>query len=143
MLIAGACHCGNIRFVLAWAPDPVEIVARACTCSFCVKHGNVWTSKPDGQLDITIRDPSTATQYEFGTRTAQFHICTRCGIVPAVTCSIDGALYAVVNTNTFDATLSVPVRSLPSTLDDESTADRLDRRRRNWIGRVSLKQANS
>ena len=143
MLIAGGCHCKNIRFVLEWEPDPIEIVARACTCGFCVKHGNVWTSKPDAQLDITIRHPSSATQYEFGTKTAQFHVCTKCGVVPAVTCSIDGKRYAVVNTNTFDTSLSVPVRSLPATLDDESAADRLDRRRRNWIGRVSLKHADS
>lgn len=143
MLIAGGCHCENIRFVLAWEPEPAEIVARSCTCEFCVKHGNVWTSKPDAQLDITILDPSSTTHYEFGTKTAQFHICTKCGVAPVVTCSIDGRLYAVVNVNTFDASLSVPVRRVPATLDGESTADRLDRRRRNWIGRVSLKPANA
>jgi hypothetical protein len=143
MLIAGGCHCGNIRFVLAWEPDPVEIVARACTCGFCTKHGNIWTSKPDAQLDIAIRDPSFSASYEFGTKTAQFHICTKCGVTPAVTCLIDGKLYAVVNVNTFDASFPIPVRRVPATLDDESTADRLDRRRRNWIGHVSLEQANS
>ena len=143
MLIAGGCHCENIRFVLAWEPDPVEIVARACTCGFCVKHGNVWTSKPDARLELEIRNPTFVAQYEFGTKTAQFHICTQCGVVPAVTCSIGGKLYAVVNVNTFDDALSAPVRRVPATLDNESTSDRLDRRRRNWIGHVTLKQVRS
>src|SRR5215831_15619323 len=52
MLIHGRCHCGNIAFALTWEPDPVEIPARACTCSFCVKHGGVWTSYPSGALAV-------------------------------------------------------------------------------------------
>jgi hypothetical protein len=44
MLISGRCHCGNISFALDWQPEPSEIPARACTCSFCAKHGGVWTS---------------------------------------------------------------------------------------------------
>jgi len=44
MIIRGGCHCGNIAFELGWEPDPDEIPARACDCSFCVKHGGVWTS---------------------------------------------------------------------------------------------------
>ena len=143
MLIVGKCHCENIRFVLDWEPDPTEIVARACTCSFCVKHGNVWTSKPDAKLEISMRDPSSAASYEFGTETAQFWTCTRCGVVPVVTCSIEQRLYAVVNTNTFDPAALSLVRRTPSVLDDESTPDRLDRRRRNWISHVTLSQAQS
>src|SRR5262245_61544977 len=44
MQIAGRCHCGNLSFELTLDPDPAEIAARACTCSFCVKHGGLWTS---------------------------------------------------------------------------------------------------
>ena len=46
MVIHGKCHCGNISFDLTWEPDSAEIVTRACTCSFCMKHGGVWTSNP-------------------------------------------------------------------------------------------------
>ena len=35
MLLKGSCHCGNIRFELDWQPEPAEIPAHACTCSFC------------------------------------------------------------------------------------------------------------
>ena len=56
MLIHGSCHCGNIAFDLVWEPAPAEIPARACTCSFCRKHGGVWTSNPRGSLRVTERD---------------------------------------------------------------------------------------
>ena len=45
MLITGRCHCGNISFALDWQPEPTDIPARACSCSFCTKHGGVWTSR--------------------------------------------------------------------------------------------------
>src|SRR5215217_5944217 len=102
MLIHGKCHCGNISFELAWDPDPAEIPARACGCSFCVKHGGVWTSNPAGALKVAVDAPSLVSRYAFGTKTAAFHICTRCGVVPVVTSRIDGRLYAVVSVNAFE-----------------------------------------
>ena len=67
MLIRGKCHCGNISFSLAWEPDPKEIPARACSCSFCVKHGGVWTSNPRGALEVAVQNPSRVSKYAFGT----------------------------------------------------------------------------
>jgi len=138
MLIAGSCHCGNIRFALAWAPDPLDIPARACTCTFCSKHGGVWTSYPAGSLKVTIQDPAHASRYAFGTETADFHVCSRCGVVPLATCVMDGSTYAVVNVNTFEnVPLSLLQRS-SSTVDSESTHDRLARRKRSWIADVQF-----
>ncbi|MET0348175.1 MAG: hypothetical protein ABW067_00175, partial [Rhizobacter sp.] len=56
MNILGSCHCGNISFTLDWSPEPTEIPARACGCSFCIKHGGVWTSCTTGSLQLRIRD---------------------------------------------------------------------------------------
>ena len=94
---------GNITFELLWEPEPVEIPARACTCSFCTKHGGVWTSCPTGRLSVTVVDPAKVSRYAFGTKTAQFHICAKCGVVPVVTSQIDGKTYAVVSVNAFQA----------------------------------------
>jgi hypothetical protein len=82
MRILGACHCGNISFQLDWAPEPTEIPARACGCTFCVKHGGVWTSCPTGALEVRVKDASLTNSYAFGTKTADFHVCARCGVVP-------------------------------------------------------------
>ena len=54
MNILGNCHCGNISFELVWNPDPQEIPARACDCTFCRKHGGVWTSNPAGALTVQM-----------------------------------------------------------------------------------------
>ena len=138
MRISGRCHCGNIAFTLDWQPEPTEIPARACTCSFCTSHGNVWTACPAGSLRITVQDRDRVSNYEFGTKTAQFHVCAICGVVPIVTSSIDGRLYAVVNVNTFENVPPEILRHAPVTFDDEAAAERLARRKRNWIGDVTF-----
>jgi hypothetical protein len=137
MLIPGSCHCRNISFVLTWEPDPLQIPVRACDCSFCVKHGGVWTSCPSGSLAVTVKEPSLVSHYEFGTRTAQFHICSRCGAVPLVTSRIDGQLYAVVSVNAFEGVDPTLLRRAPVSFEGESERARLERRKQNWIARVS------
>lgn len=136
MLIQGKCHCGNIAFSLAWEPDPAEIPARACTCSFCIKHGGMWTSNPLGVLKVAIKDPMLVSRYAFGTRTAEFHTCARCGVVPVVTSRIDGRLYAVVSVNAFEGVDPSLLRRAPASFDGEGTDSRLARRKRNWIADV-------
>jgi hypothetical protein len=136
MLITGKCHCANITFALDWQPDPEVIAARECTCSFCTKHGGVWTSCPTGSLKVTVRDPSLVTKYAFGTRTAQFHVCSRCGVVPVVTSQIDGHLYAVVSVNAFENVEPSLLRHASATFEGEDEAARLKRRTKNWIPNV-------
>jgi len=138
MLIQGKCHCGNISFTLNWEPDPTEIPARACTCSFCVKHGGVWTSSPHGALKVAVRDTSLVSRYMFGTKTAEFHVCARCGVVPVVTSLIDDHLYAVVSVNAFESVDSSWLRLAPANFDGEGMDSRLARRQRNWIGNVEF-----
>jgi hypothetical protein len=141
MLISGSCHCGNISFALTWKPEPAEIPARACTCSFCVKHGGVWTSCPAGSLKVNIKDSSLVTRYAFGTKTADFHVCSRCGVVPVVTSRIDGRLYAVVSVNAFEGVAPSLLRHAPATFDGEGEGDRLARRKRNWIADVEVAES--
>jgi hypothetical protein len=137
-LIHGRCHCGNISFSLAWDPDPAEIPARACGCSFCVKHGGVWTSNPRGSLEVRIDNPDQVSKYAFGTKTADFHVCARCGIVPVVTSRVDGRLYAVVSVNAFEGVAPARLKRSPANFDGEGTDSRLERRKRNWIPDVEF-----
>jgi hypothetical protein len=136
VLIHGKCHCGNISFSLVWEPDPAEIPARACTCSFCTKHGGVWTSNPNGVLKVLVGDSSLVSKYEFGTRTAEFHTCARCGIVPVVLSRIDGHVYAVVNVSAFEGVDQSLLRRASANFDGEGQESRLARRKRNWIAHV-------
>ncbi len=136
MLIRGSCHCGNIAFRLDWSPDPAEIPARACDCTFCVKHGGVWTSYPGGALEVAIREPAKVSKYAFGTKTADFHVCTACGAVPVATSQIEGRLYAVVSVNAFDDVDRAKVRIQPASFGREDVGARLDRRKGRWIASV-------
>ena len=141
MLLTGKCHCGNIAFELEWEGVPVEIPARACGCSFCVKHGGVWTSDPKSRLVVAIRDASLVSKYLFGSLTATFHVCSRCGTVPLVTSEIANHLYAVVNVNVLENVDQAWLRRATATFDDEHVESRLARRRRNWIADVRITES--
>jgi hypothetical protein len=138
MLIQGNCHCRNISFTLTWDPEPTEIPVRACTCSFCTKHGNVWTSNPQGALRIAIAQPELVGRYAFETRTAEFLVCSRCGIVPVATSRIEGNVCAVVNVNSFAGVDPSLLRRASASFDGEAEASRLERRKRNWIADVGF-----
>ncbi len=142
MRISGSCHCGNITFSLDWRPEPAEIPARACSCSFCLKHGGLWTSCPTGSLRITIRQPGLVSRYSFGTRTAEFQVCSSCGVVPVVTSRIDGRLYAVVSVNAFQNIDPALLKRVAATYDGESESARLARRKLNWIADVEVQAGN-
>ncbi|MET0225202.1 MAG: hypothetical protein ABW187_02055 [Dokdonella sp.] len=143
MLIRGGCHCGNIAFALTWEPDPATIPARACTCSFCSKHGGVWTSNPHGALRIALENDALVSRYAFGTETARFHLCTRCGVVPFVTSHIEDRLYAVVSVNALEGIDAALLDRAPSNVEGEDKDVRLARRRRNWIGDVAFVERGS
>lgn len=141
MKIAGRCHCGNISFSLDWTPEPERIPARACGCGFCQRHGGVWTSCPTGSLEVSVRDPERVSAYEFGTRTAQFHVCAVCGVAPVVTCRIDGHVYAVVNVNCFEGVDPALLDRHGVSFDAEDASARLARRKKGWIADVSFVQS--
>lgn len=138
MLIQGRCHCGNIAYSLNWSPSPTEIPARACSCSFCVKHGGVWTSCPTGSLTVRVKDRAKVSTYNFGTGTADFHVCARCGAVPVVTSRVEGRVYAVVNVHTMEGVDPALFRHAPVSFDAEDEATRLARRARGWIPSVEF-----
>jgi hypothetical protein len=142
-ILMGRCHCGNIAVELEWNGDPAAIPARACGCSFCVKHGGVWTSNPQSKLAVTILDATSVSKYAFGTGTATFHVCARCGAVPLVTSEIAGHVYAVVNVNTLDNIDPSSLRRAGANFDGEDVEARLERRKRNWIGDVRIVEGNA
>lgn len=134
--IEGRCHCGNIQFTveLPWTQEKLPV--RECSCSFCRMHGGVYTSDPEGRLQAALHDPEDVYTYQFGTGTAEFHVCRRCGVVPFVTSDISGNVYAVVNVNTFQGIDPSSLSKEVTDFDAETRDDRLDRRASRWIPEV-------
>lgn len=130
--INGSCHCGNLGFSFDWPEPGSAIPVRACGCNLCTKHRGVWTSHPDGRFRLFIRDEGQVNRYQFGTRTADFHICRVCGVLPITTCVIGPARYAVLNIHTFDGVDRARFVERATDFEGESIESRLARRQQNW-----------
>ncbi|HXZ93520.1 MAG TPA: hypothetical protein VEG36_11645 [Burkholderiales bacterium] len=85
-----------------------------------------------------MADRSLVSTYAFGTKTADFHVCSRCGVVPVVTSRIDGRVYAVVSVNAFEGVDPALLGRAPASFDGEGLDHRLSRRKRNWIPDVEI-----
>lgn len=140
MLISGHCQCGNISFALDWLPDPVEIPARACACSFCATHDAVWTSYPSGKLKLRIKHLSLVSRHVFATKTAQFHICGGCGDVPLVTSLIDNQLFAAINTRMLQGRATALLKEQSADFAGEDVEARSERWRQHWIADIAINE---
>lgn len=140
---AGGCHCGNIRYLYHSPRAPGEWSVRRCTCSHCVRFGARWTSGPGTVLEITVLYASMLQRYEFGTRTAEFLRCGKCGVLVVATAQADGQRIAVLNVNTLDDAAAMPFVVGDTDFDDEEVGSRLERRARNWIQNVSVHFVNA
>ena len=96
------------------------------------------TSHAAARLVLRIANAAEATQYRFGTGTADFHICRVCGAVPAVTCTLERRTYAVVNVNCLEGVDPATLDRVPTDFRGEAVADRLARRRARWIAEVAI-----
>ena len=135
--MSGACHCGNVEYGLRWPEDSSVIGARHCGCSFCRVHGAAWTSSPLAELDISVRDANKVSVYRFGTATADFLVCSVCGVPTVVLGGSGETLHAVVNVNALDSG-AFELEHSTTDFDGEEIEDRLARRRRNWIPNVTI-----
>ena len=135
--IHGSCHCGNIRIIVDWPGSEPTIPSRTCGCRLCTRHGAAWTSHPAGRFHLRIADDARVERYRFGSKTADFHVCLTCGVIPVVTCMIEDIRYAVFNVNTFENVDPSQIVQTSTNFEGEATGDRLARRRRNWTPEVS------
>jgi len=128
----GGCHCGNLRYALETPLALNQLPLRACQCSFCRAHGARSTSDPKGRIRFEIRDAGQLTRYRFGLRTADFLVCTRCGVYVGAVMREGDAQWAIVNANTLDDVAKLTQDLVPMDYEGESEARRLARRKQRW-----------
>ena len=133
--LAGHCHCGAIRVELTTALPVEDLPLRACQCGFCRRHGALTTSDPQGYLHIEAA-PGSANRYRFGVGITDFLLCAECGVYVAATMESDGELTAVLNV----AGVALPGfegrTPSPMTYDEETPAERVERRKARWMPAV-------
>lgn len=92
-LYEGSCHCGSVKFSVQL--PPVEQTMR-CDCSICSRKGIVMSLTVVAPEDINIFDPENALSiYQFGTKTARHHFCSKCGIHTFVETRLNPGHYRV------------------------------------------------
>ena len=104
----GGCHCGNISVRL----------------------------DRDGSAVIAASDWSLVERYRFGSRTADYLLCRRCGVYVGAVCETASGLRAVVNVNCLDDRAAFTQTPAAPDYDDEAMGARLERRAANWMPAV-------
>jgi hypothetical protein len=128
----GQCHCGAIGFEFRTAAAPDAWPVRACQCSFCVKHGGVYTSDPAGSVRFTQADATLLSRYRFGHKTADFLFCGRCGGYLGAVTEESGETFAVLCIRAFDPQPAGLPAPQPMSYDGETSEDRNTRRAARW-----------
>ena len=128
----GGCHCGNLGFVFEASAGLDALGLRADQCSFCRAHNPRTTSDPNGTIRITIRDASKLSRYRFGLKTADFLVCTNCGVFIGALMEEDGRRWMTVNANAFRPPPPADFPSSPVDFDAEDVPARLARRKARW-----------
>jgi hypothetical protein len=132
----GGCHCGNLRVQVRLTISPDEMRVRSCACSFCRSHGTRTVSDPAGQADFWAADWSFVERYRFGSRTADYLLCRRCGVYAGAVCETPAGRRAVINTRCLDDRAAFVREATHPDHDGENVEDRLARRAMNWTPTV-------
>jgi hypothetical protein len=102
----------------------------------CRRHGASYISDPGARLVLRYHDPSLLSVYRLGHGTAQWIICSRCGVLTAVLCE-DDRVRAVVRVQSM-VEHTFRAAETPTDFEAESVAERLEGRARTWIGTVEV-----
>src|SRR3984957_8122215 len=129
---SGGCHCGNLTLCLRLSRPPEETSLRACGCSFCRAHATRTASDPRGSVEIWAGDWLLVEPYRFGSRTAEFLVCRRCGIYIGALAQTASGTRAVININSLMDRSSFTDAATATDHDGETTSDRMARREANW-----------
>jgi hypothetical protein len=128
----GGCHCGNIDVVFETAGEAAALEVRACSCSFCRKHGARAATDPAGRLRLTVADGRHLERYLFGQRTAEFLVCNKCGVYVAAIQDEPEGLRGTLNINTLVDARAFTSPVVAVDFSAESTAQRRARRKAKW-----------
>ena len=127
MILRGGCHCGAISVELE-TEAPETLPLRECQCTFCRRHGALNTVDPNGRVRI-VADKGALVRYRFALGTADFFVCSRCGVY--VGCVIDDT-FATLNVRALAEAARFTQAARPMDWSAENADERRARRRKSW-----------
>jgi hypothetical protein len=133
---SGGCHCGNIHVRLRLSKRPQDCPLRACACTFCRSHSTRTVADVDGLVELWADDWPLVERYRFGSRTADYMVCRRCGVYIAAVCETAAGTRAVVNVNCLSDRAGFTSAPAVTEYEGEKTDARLARRVVNWMPAV-------
>jgi hypothetical protein len=128
----GGCHCGNLSFVFEASAGLDVLGLRADQCSFCRAHNARTTSDPKGTIRIAARDGSKLSRYQFGLKTADFLVCSQCGVYIGAMMRDGEQQWMTVNVNAFKPPPPTDTPFVPVNFDLEDVPTRQSRRKARW-----------
>ena len=134
LVFKGGCHCGAVGFLFHTALPVSQWSVRACQCGFCRAHGALTTSDPAGRLIFHAYADETQAlrRYRFGLKTADFLLCSHCGVYVGAEIDTARGAFGIINTR---ALTPAPADLPAATAADygaESPSERIGRRERKW-----------
>ena len=128
----GSCHCEALGFVYQTALPAEGWSVRACQCHFCREHGALSTSDPNGQLEFCARSAQPLQRYRFALRTADFLLCSQCGVYVGAQIETARGAFGIVNTRALQPPPAGLAEPVPAHYDTENTEERVERREQRW-----------
>ena len=89
-------------------------------------------SDPAGQADLWA-DWSLVQKYRFGSRTADYLLCCRCGVYVGAVCETSTGWRTVINTRCLDDRAMFVQDAVHPDYDGETVDGRMARRAQNWM----------
>ena len=91
-------------------------------------------------MDIWAEDWGLVEPYRFGSCTADYLVCRRCGVYIGAACSTDAGTWAVINTNSLADRALFTGAAAPVDPAGEATEDRMARRSAHWTPPILHRQ---
>jgi hypothetical protein len=128
----GSCHCGALAFSFLTPLAVPQWSVRACQCRFCRAHGARTTSDPEGRLMFQVGEVEALQRYRFGLRTADFLLCSRCGVYIGAQIETAHGAFGIVNTRAMLPAAAELPAAAPVDYGSESSSERAARREQRW-----------
>ncbi|HLY52691.1 MAG TPA: hypothetical protein VKQ31_06750 [Steroidobacteraceae bacterium] len=132
LTFSGGCHCGALGVTFRTALSTPQWKIRACQCRFCRSHGALTTTDPAGRLAFHANDAGLLQRYRFGTRSADFLICRRCGVYIGAQIETSRGAFGTLNTRVLERAAESLPGALPADYEAESPSERIARREQRW-----------